>query len=245
MRTYDEEESTRIGAEPWQIDLLKMNPEYVSWGPHEDYMCDKNSGWRAPCMVASWKEMWGLNDLNECANFYFEVDRDAKECPDCGGNGYHPEAQEVVNGFYSHMNNRGENWHNNITQDEVVALVDAGRLWDFTRNKPKGFIPMAKDVNSSQERCGLGGHDAINRSILTETRLKRLGIPKICPTCEGHGHVFTDPHSHVKLILWMLHPRKGASRGVEVRISQEDLPDVFAFLKESAQRNAQRFEKIP
>ena len=34
----DEKDIAEIMAQPWQLELLKMNPEYTSWGPHEDYM---------------------------------------------------------------------------------------------------------------------------------------------------------------------------------------------------------------
>ena len=49
----------------------------------------------------------------------------------------------------------------------------------------------------------------------------------------------------MNLIIWMIHPRKGASRGVEVNnIQQADLPAVFAFLSEAVTRNTGRFTKI-
>lgn len=242
MRIHDEDEAKKLNAEQWQTDLLKLNPSYVHWGPHEDYMCKEGSGWDSRVIKNNWKDFqWQLDDLNECVNFYFSVIRDAKECPTCGGNGYHADAQNIVHYFYN-----GIAWRNKITQDEVQALIDANRLGDFTRGKPKGYIPTADEVNAAQNTKGYFGHDAINRWILISARLKRLGIPEKCNECLGDGSVFTAPHAHVTLTLWMLHPRKGCSRGVEVSlIEQDDLPSVFAWLRLAAERNAERFSKLP
>lgn len=243
MRTYDENEIADLNAEPWQIDLLKVNPEYAFWGPHEDYMWTKGDGWNSPQIINSWAEFgpWQLDDLNECVNFYFSVERDNKECPDCRGNGYHPDAQIVANTFYPHQcaeigRPQSEAWHDKITQDEADALVAEGRS--------RGMATAA-EINAAQHGRGLNSHDAINRWILIETRLKRLGLPKACPTCNGSGYVFTAEKAHVSLTLWWLHPHKGCSRGIEItRIEQSDLPNIKGFLQHAAERNATRFEKV-
>jgi len=248
MRHHDEEEAGKLNAEQWQLDLLKLNPSYVSWGPHEDYMWNEKEGWDGRVINDTWKDFgpWKLDEYNECVNFYFSVVRASEECPACGGNGYHKDAQHVVNSFYAHMNARGEHWNDKITQDEVQALMDSGRLSGFTRGKPEGHVPTAAEVNAAQNSRGFMGHDGINRWILTKARLTRLGLPVKCDQCGGDGSVFTAPAAHVTLTLWMLHPRKGCSRGVEVSlIEQSDLPAVFAFLREAAERNSKRFSAIP
>jgi hypothetical protein len=49
---YDVEELEKLHAEPWMLCLLDLNPEYVSWGPHEDYMWRKeDAGWAAPVTI--------------------------------------------------------------------------------------------------------------------------------------------------------------------------------------------------
>jgi hypothetical protein len=251
MRYHDDDESKLLNAEQWQQDLLRANPPYCGWGPHEDYMTKTGESWDCRIIVPTWAEFgpWKLDDLNECAGFYFDVSRASEECKTCGGNGYHPKAQGVVNTFYSHMNQAGESWNKDITQDEVQALVDSGRLMDWThdfvagegwKKKVPEYVPTAAEVNAAQS--GFRSHDAINRGILTEARLKRLGLPVLCPNCEGRGETFTEPAAHVSLVLWWLHPRKGCSRGIEVtRIERGDLPAVRAFLAAAADRNAMRF----
>jgi hypothetical protein len=139
--------------------------------------------------------------------------------------------------FCERMRTRGH-WDNDITEDEAAALIAAGRA------KP-GETAESINARNQPEGRGFDSHDAINRFILIEARLKRLGIPKDCPECEGHGYVYTEPAAHVALVLWWLHPRKGCSRGIEVeRIEQADLPAVKAFLMEAADRNATRFSGV-
>jgi len=90
-------------------------------------------------------------------------------------------------------------WNDKITQDEVQALVDQDRLMDFThtcehgegwKRREDGYIPTAEEVNANQHPVGLGGHDAINRLILIESRLRRLGLPIYCPKCKGKGYIW-------------------------------------------------------
>jgi len=314
MRKYDgdaddEKELLKLRAESWMIDLLKLNPAYVHWGPREDYMGkhgddepwheerkklgmpERKHGWEARILFKNWKEHTvALDELNEVVNFYFSVDRASKECETCKGTGYHPDAQWVSESFYDHMLEEfmseaksvrplrdamvakyGEAfqafwadilahgaWHTRITQDEVETLVSDSRLYDFTHTysqeqgwqpKEPPAVPTAQEVNDwhagkLRGKVGGFGHDAINRMILIEQRCKRLGLPQTCPPCEGHGTIFTAEEAHVELTYWLLHPRKGASRGVEVaRIEREELPQVLTFLKQAAERNAERFAK--
>ena len=242
MRYFEEEEAERLNAEQWQLDLLKLNPSYCSWGPHEDYMWVKGQGWNSPILLDDWESFqdFSLDDLNECANFYFDVDRESKECPTCEGNGYHPDAQKIVRTFYSHSCLPGETpWNDKITDDEAAALVEAGR-------GKINNLATADEFNEAERKGGLAGHDGINRYILIDQRLKRLGLPRTCPECDGHGHVFIKPKAHVSLVLWWLHPRKGCSRGIEIKnIAQGELPAVYDFLNEAAQRNTDRFARIP
>lgn len=143
-----------------------------------------------------------------------------QECSDCEGSGYNPDTKQISDGFYS-FNDRGRAWNDKITQDEAQALMDADRLWRFTRvplNEEQrevvrervaeggnswlpynnGRVPTADEINEWQRRSGIGHHDAINRSILIETRAKRLGVYGLCSTCNGEGSVF-ESEEHQKL----------------------------------------------
>jgi hypothetical protein len=56
---------------------------------------------------------------------------------------------------------------------------------------------------------------------------------------------WTEDHG-LCLLAWVLHPRKGASRGMEVRnVRQEHLPAVYAWLRAAAAVNAACFALVP
>jgi hypothetical protein len=248
---YDQNELARLNAEPWMVEQLKLNPDYVSWGPHEDYMYKEKGakGWDAPVEYASWKGFsWALDEMNECVNFYFQVTREFVDCDACDQTGYNPETKKISDDFYD-FENTGRRWCEKITQDEVDALLEAGRLRTF-RNGSFHKDPLtAEFVNAANRSVGKGFdyfHDAINYGILIKTRATRLGVFGRCAKCDGHGRAFTAPAAHLQLVLWVLHPRKGCSRGVEIKqVDQDDLPSVYAWLRTADERNRERFSKLP
>lgn len=239
MRVFDQEELAELNAEPWMVEAIKLNPPYVHWGPHEDYMGKgEDKGWEAPVLLEGWSSFgWQLDELNECVNFYFSVERDSVECEACGGECYNPATARISRAFYD-FEGTGRRRCDKITQDEADHLWEQGRLRLRFQERPS-----AEDVNTAERRHHV--HDAINRWMLIEVRAKREGVFGWCETCKGSGRTYTEDAAHLTLTLWMLHPRKGASRGVEIkRITKEDLSLVVAWLKEAAQRNAQRFAAI-
>jgi hypothetical protein len=65
---------------------------------------------------------------------------------------------------------------------------------------------------------------------------ERMGDAINCPLCAGAGETRAGPDRLV-LNLWLLHPRKGAARGVEVReVKPEELEEVRAHLLPSWER---------
>ena len=49
----------------------------------------------------------------------------------------------------------------------------------------------------------------------------------------------------MELQLWVLHPRKGCSRGVRIKnVLQSDIPKVIEYLQEARKRNDDRFSKL-
>lgn len=238
----DRKELKRLKAEAWMGTLLEMNPAYTSWGPYEDYMSGTGGQWTEPAFLADWPAFvatWELNELNEVVNFYFYVEREAKDCQACEASGLNPKSKEISDGFYAHSSPTGRGWNDAITQDELDALIAEGRI-------PKGA--KLADVNASQPggvmRIGYS-HDAINRWILIEARAKRLGVWGKCAECKGDGYLFTSPRARLGLVLWVLHPRKGCSRGVEIKdVPRDHVHNAVAFLQSAAKRNADRFAKL-
>ena len=264
---YDRKELANLRAPSWMLPLLKLNPGYCHWGPGEDYMDypkegeESKGGWRSSVVHETWADSAPmLDELNEVVNFYFAIERAAKPCEACDQSGSNPETKKISDDFYgNYMESDPNRWCDKITQDEADALVAGNRLHDLTshyvagegwvKNDPPTPVTaeMVNALNRQNAPRGMGfmQHDAINRWILVETRAKRLGVYGKCQECGGEGHIYTEPEAKLQLTLWVLHPRKGASRGWLIKdVKQTELPEVFAFLKQAADRNAERFAKV-
>lgn len=135
------------------------------------------------------------------------------ECQSCNGTGSSPEIRELEEDWYGHIRPH-KRWCHSITQDEVQALIDNGRLMDFThvpRNDEQreivkkkiedggnswlpfnnGYIPTAEEVNEWSKTPF--GHDAINRWVCVKARAKRLGITDLeCKYCQGEGVLWPE-----------------------------------------------------
>ncbi len=267
---YDIREAELLNGKQWQLDLLKKNPYYTCWGNYEDYMSDKDAGWRSPVELESFKEAFELDDYNELVNFYFEVYRKNHTCPHCDGENLNPETKKLSDEWYD-FEGTGRRWCNDLTEVEVEALIRGGRLTDLTGNNWYNYdeekqswmvmdrtapfnlrqwveceqpeFPTPEQVNSWNRGPGMG-HDAINRWICVKARAKHLGVYGECEHCEG-GNIYDEPEARVGLQLWMLHPREGCSRGVYIKnIDENEVPEVLEYLKNAARRNAQRFENL-
>lgn len=85
-------------------------------------------------------------------------------------------------------------WSHHLSQDDVDALVAAGRLRDFTHtwSREGGWQAIDPPVRPSAARVnewslsGMG-HDSINAGIAVSARCKRDGFGDTCPACGGHG----------------------------------------------------------
>lgn len=85
-------------------------------------------------------------------------------------------------------------WCHHLNQDDVDALIAAGRLYDFTHTWAKGDgwkpieptpVVTAEQVN----RWSLGGlsHDSINCWTVVKAACERNGYAYTCDRCDGHG----------------------------------------------------------
>ena len=88
-------------------------------------------------------------------------------------------------------------WCHHLNQDDINALIEAGRLMDFTDTwtqgegwKPKvpAYIPTPKEVNKWLILSM--GHDAINAWVCIKAECKRNGWETSCAMCEGEGHIW-------------------------------------------------------
>ena len=265
---YDKEDLKKLNVKQWQLDLLKLNPEYVYWGNYEDYMWRDDKGWESRCFLDSFKDMWELDEYNECVNFYFELYRENHRCPICNGQGLNESTLDLYNTWYKHLNYQNYSWSDKLEKEEVLALAKEGRLHNFYKGlhvyfdkernkwkihnykKNKDFyvnrikLPSPEEVNDFY-RSGMG-HDSINCWICVEARAKKLGVYGKCDN-EGcdNGFIYDEEKGKVALQLWILHPRKGCSKGVYIKeVKKKDLLKIFDYLLEAKKRNSKRFSKI-
>lgn len=87
-------------------------------------------------------------------------------------------------------------WCHHLSQEDVDALVAAGRLHDLTHtwSREKGWQPKQPAVTPTAAQVnewsltGLS-HDGINAHVVIEARCQREGVETRCPTCKGHGSI--------------------------------------------------------
>jgi len=112
-------------------------------------------------------------------------------CAACEGIGLNKPTLKIHQEWY------GINYCHNINQADVEALVEAGRLHDFTHTwdqdnklvrRADNYIPTAQEVNE-WSHTGFA-HDTCNHFIVTEARAKRLGVYGKCEVCNGAGDVW-------------------------------------------------------
>jgi hypothetical protein len=132
-------------------------------------------------------------------------------------------------------------WCHHLAQEDVDALVDAGRLMDFThtfdrvnRWQPKDppYRPAAAEVNEWSLR-GLG-HDAINAGVVISARCEREGKPVVCATCAGRGNVEAYPGQRAEADAWeSVEPPEGDGWQVWETVSEgSPITPVFASANE-------------
>lgn len=126
-----------------------------------------------------------------------EFTDDAQEvgsvCPVCQGTGYNPRTLELYLSFGGRAG-----WGHHLELPEVMALVEAGRLFELTHRYVAGsaarwewieprVVPSVDEVNR-WSHVGFG-HDLINRRIAVETRAKLSGFFGACDRC-ADGEIF-------------------------------------------------------
>lgn len=85
-------------------------------------------------------------------------------------------------------------WSHHLAQEDVDALVAAGRLIDFTHtwSRHDGWQKIDPPVTPTAAQVNLWslqgfGHDSINCHAVIAARCEREGVPHTCGTCAGHG----------------------------------------------------------
>lgn len=109
-------------------------------------------------------------------------------------------------------------WMHHLTNEDVAALIEAGRLMDFTHSwnkeerrwieKEGATQPTAREVNLWSLQ-GMG-HDSTNAFICVEARAKREDVVYLCASCNGHSRIEAFKGQRKAAKKWKpLQPPKG------------------------------------
>lgn len=133
------------------------------------------------------------------------AERNIANAPDFYGRGEHAIVREATR----LANLWNGQWCHHLAQQDVDALVEAGRLRDFTHTWVKGdgwvekdpkVTPTAQQVNDWS--LGGFGHDSINAMITVRARCEREGSPVECATCQGHSTLEAYPGQRAQAEAW-------------------------------------------
>lgn len=133
------------------------------------------------------------------------AERNIANAPDFYGRGEHAIVREATR-LATLCNGQ---WGHHLAQQDVDALVQAGRLRDFTHTWVKGdgwvekdpkVTPTAQQVNDWS--LGGFGHDSINAMITVRARCEREGSPVECATCQGHSTLEAYPGQRAQAEAW-------------------------------------------
>lgn len=138
-------------------------------------------------------------------------------------------------------------WSHHLNADDVTALVEAGRLMDFThtfdvknRWQPKDppYVPTPREVN---EWSVVGmGHDSINQWVCVKAECKRLGVSETCGTCDGEGCHWPSPEAKEAYENWQSYqPPSGDGYQIWETVSEgSPISPVFSTARDLAQHMA-------
>lgn len=100
-------------------------------------------------------------------------------------------------------------WSHHLTQVDVDALVDAGRLYDFTHTwvpehgwQPKHPLVMPTAAAVNEWSLHGWGHDELNAAVVVKARCVRDDLTLLCPTCEGRGAAERYPGQRAESAAW-------------------------------------------
>jgi hypothetical protein len=119
-------------------------------------------------------------------------------------------------------------WCHHLNIDDVAALVETGRLMDFTHTfdvekrwqiKDPPYVPTPREVNVWS--CVGFGHDCVNPWICVKAECKRLGVPDTCAVCNGEGEYWPSPEAKKAYEDWQSYePPAGAGYQIWETVSE-------------------------
>lgn len=140
------------------------------------------------------RRRWLVSDKPISLEFTDDAQEVGSICAVCQGTGYNQQTFELYHSFGGR-----DGWGHHLELPEVMALVEAGRLFEFTHRYVEGsaarwewieprVVPSVDEVNRWSYR-GFG-HDLINRRLAVEVKAMRMAVYGLCDDCGGSGEVF-------------------------------------------------------
>lgn len=117
-----------------------------------------------------------------------------------------PSVQREAERLCRHYN---KGWNHHLNADDVAALIEGGRLYDFTHTwaqkdqwQPKvpAIIPTPQQVND-WSIAGMG-HDSLNQWICVKAECKRLGVSETCSVCDGAADIWPSKEAEEAYEAW-------------------------------------------
>lgn len=112
------------------------------------------------------------------------------------------EAQRLADLFNSQ-------WSHHLTQEDVDALVEGNRLYDFTHTwvkgdgwQPKDPAPVVTAAEVNEWSLQGMAHDSINCWVVVAAACERAGDPGKCLVCDGHGSTERYPGQRADADAW-------------------------------------------
>lgn len=101
-------------------------------------------------------------------------------------------------------------WCHHLNQEDVDALLAAGRLRDLTHtwSRETGWQPIVPTPTVTAEQVNEWsissryGHDDMNAAVVIEARCKRDGMPYVCGTCGGEALLESYPGQRAEAEAW-------------------------------------------
>jgi hypothetical protein len=133
------------------------------------------------------------------------AERNVAHSPGYYGSGEFAIVREAVRlcGLWNGM------WSHHLHQDDVDALVEGGRLYDFTHTwvkgdgwTPKSPAPVVTAEQVNTWSIGGFGHDSINCWVVVRAACGRAGQPYACQDCDGHGSHERYPGQRAEAEAW-------------------------------------------
>lgn len=151
-----------------------------------------------------------------------------------------------------------KSWQHHLNAADVQCLIEADRLWEFTRRPlnsvqaedvlPNGWLPYSNGYVPTPAEVNVWsltgfGHDSLNQMYAVRGRCKQAGYDYLCRGCAGQGRIWKDKATQMAYENWTpVEPPAG--EGWQLWNNQKPLTRVYkkvGWLAKYAAKNLKTF----